>query len=264
MLAGLAIKQHGTVEEKLLLALREHSARHITVRQLAERFGMEKRAAVEALRAADAACAVTEDLFVHQDYLAQLSQAAHATLAAYHGENPLLPGLRRDELRNRILPGMETTAADRLIDILADRGDLRIENGTASLPTFAVTYTPTQRRMADELIALYREGMYATPELDEVAKRYPKAGETLTQVLSALQGDGTIVQLLPGMYLHRDHYEAAIPMLKEIEAANGEISLGAFRDACNTSRKYALALLETFDKRGITKKTGDMRHVVSH
>ena len=40
---------------------------------------------------------------------------------------------------------------------------------------------------------------------------------------------------------------------------NGQMTLAEFRDALGTSRKYAVALLEYFDNRKLTKKVGDAR-----
>ena len=39
------------------------------------------------------------------------------------------------------------------------------------------------------------------------------------------------------------------------------MTLAEFRDALSTSRKYALAVLEYFDKLGITRKDGDYRRL---
>ena len=38
--------------------------------------------------------------------------------------------------------------------------------------------------------------------------------------------------------------------------------MGEFRDAIETSRKYAVALLEYWDRKGITKKVGDARVLI--
>jgi selenocysteine-specific elongation factor len=37
------------------------------------------------------------------------------------------------------------------------------------------------------------------------------------------------------------------------------ITVSAFREALGTSRKYALPILEWFDQRGITRRSGDLR-----
>ena len=48
-------------------------------------------------------------------------------------------------------------------------------------------------------------------------------------------------------------------MAKEHVAKNGQITLAEMRDLMGASRKFAVAILEYWDKRGITKKVGDAR-----
>jgi len=47
--------------------------------------------------------------------------------------------------------------------------------------------------------------------------------------------------------------------LRDFVAKNGSVTVAQVRDAFSTSRKYALALLETCDSQGITRRTGDER-----
>jgi selenocysteine-specific elongation factor len=39
------------------------------------------------------------------------------------------------------------------------------------------------------------------------------------------------------------------------------ITVSTFRDRMNTSRKYAIPLLEYFDNKGVTRREGDLRIV---
>ncbi|HQN45371.1 MAG TPA: SelB C-terminal domain-containing protein, partial [Anaerolineaceae bacterium] len=47
--------------------------------------------------------------------------------------------------------------------------------------------------------------------------------------------------------------------VEEHLAAHGTLAATEFRDAFNTSRKYALALLEYLDALGVTVRDGDFR-----
>ncbi len=43
-------------------------------------------------------------------------------------------------------------------------------------------------------------------------------------------------------------------------AGSAGITVSAFREALETSRKYALPILEWFDQRGVTRREGDLRY----
>ncbi len=42
-------------------------------------------------------------------------------------------------------------------------------------------------------------------------------------------------------------------------AATDGITVSAFRESLGTSRKYALPMLEYFDRTGVTRRDGDLR-----
>ena len=44
-----------------------------------------------------------------------------------------------------------------------------------------------------------------------------------------------------------------------VRAAPDGITVSAFREALGTSRKFALPLLEHFDRTGVTRRDGDLR-----
>jgi selenocysteine-specific elongation factor len=54
-------------------------------------------------------------------------------------------------------------------------------------------------------------------------------------------------------------YDQFFDWLKTYIAQNGSVTVAQVRDAFNTSRKYALSLLEYTDSQGITRRVGDER-----
>ena len=65
----------------------------------------------------------------------------------------------------------------------------------------------------------------------------------------------------PGIHFRKVDFDKAMDMLLEYLSSHDTITLGEFRDLLGTSRKYAMALLEFCDRRGVTKKTGDARGI---
>jgi selenocysteine-specific elongation factor len=54
-------------------------------------------------------------------------------------------------------------------------------------------------------------------------------------------------------------YAAMVERIKAHIQQNGSVTVAQVRDLFSTSRKYALALLEYLDAKGITKRVGDER-----
>jgi selenocysteine-specific elongation factor len=78
-------------------------------------------------------------------------------------------------------------------------------------------------------------------------------------VFNALVEMGLLIRLEEDIAFNRDAYDQAIQMVKHYIAQHGAIQLGEFRDLLGTSRKYAMALLDSFDQQKVTKRVEDKR-----
>jgi selenocysteine-specific elongation factor len=63
------------------------------------------------------------------------------------------------------------------------------------------------------------------------------------------------------LYLLPDSIDRVVRTLREEWAEGDEITPAAFRDRFNTTRKYAIPLLEYLDKAGVTVRTGETRRL---
>ena len=81
------------------------------------------------------------------------------------------------------------------------------------------------------------------------------------QVLDSVVSSGDIVMLTPQICYSKQAYDKACEAAKRHFSEHDTMTLAEFRDALSTSRKYALAVLEYFDKLGITRKDGDYRRL---
>lgn len=81
-------------------------------------------------------------------------------------------------------------------------------------------------------------------------------------VLLALFEQGTLVQVSPEVLFDAETHATLVSQVKDTIAIKGSITVAQARDLFNTSRKYALALLEFMDAMGITKLY-ENKHVFS-
>ena len=72
---------------------------------------------------------------------------------------------------------------------------------------------------------------------------------------------GELVLLTPQLCIHQQVYADICQKTAAYMETHEELLLGDFRDLFGTSRKYALAVLEYYDKLKIFKKEGDIRRL---
>jgi selenocysteine-specific elongation factor len=182
---------------------------------------------------------------------ATLLSQIKAALADYHERFPLRLGMPRGELKSRLK--LET----RLFNEAIQRGHaaqaITATEASVRLPDHRVEFSPQQQATIDKLLTDFRRNPYNTPLPKEVAARL---GE---EVMQALIEGGQLVRLSKDVMLLAETYQDFLAWLKGYLAQHHTVNVAQVRDAFDTSRKYALALLEYTDEQRITRRVGDER-----
>ena len=257
VLESLNIKENGSDKEKISAALKDYSSRFETLDFLQVQTAIPKEQfdqQIQKLIKDKIAFRISDNVVIHVDYLNHLKDVAVKMLTAYHPENPLRDGMKRDEFRGKFIKYEDMSVVDKITDSLVNRKVLKIVNGCVALYDFEAQTDNNQ-----ELIEkAFYEGGFSPESPDQIAARFPKI-KNFKAVLEALVNSGKLVRVEDKILLHVDYYNKALEMAKEHIAKNGQITLAEMRDLMGASRKFAVAVLEYWDRRNITKKVGDAR-----
>lgn len=265
VLESLAILEKGTLKDKIGQGVKEGSPAYRPLDFVAVQFGASKEEAEQLagqLESEGKLVKITAGLYLHQSFLERQGKRLSEILRQYHTANPLKEGMKREELRSRFLPQQEQAVADGLLDYYARVERIKFTNGMASLFKFKVKVDEEAARMTEAMETIYRQAGYAPPTTDEVLGQMGKDQKKAQQVHAALVGSGTLVRMDAQMCFHREAYDEAVRQIVEQCRAQGQITLAEVRDLLGTSRKYAMAILDTLDREKVTKKVGDVRVLV--
>ncbi len=184
-----------------------------------------------------------------------LAARMEQALAEYHGQYPMRPGMAREELKSRV-QGRDkwpTKLFNELVaravadGVLVERGDY------LALPEHRITFTPAQQVKVDALLEAFRRQPYTPPSMaDSVAMADP-------ELISALMYQGTLVRLNEDVLLLKEVYDEMVAGIVAHIKEHGSMTVAQVRDKYNTSRKYALAIMEYLDQQKITRRVGDER-----
>ncbi|MCL2363996.1 MAG: selenocysteine-specific translation elongation factor [Defluviitaleaceae bacterium] len=188
---------------------------------------------------------------------AQLLKRINKLLTDFHEAKPLQPGMRQEELRSRILPDSKPAYFDALLDTYNDA--LRLANGYVALPQFSIQYNPTQEAIRADILQRLAADLFSPPAPEALAAPHAKKAADFQAVLDAMQTEGTLVTTEAGILFLATTVQTAKDTFAQLAQADNAVTLAAFRDALQTSRKYALSLLEYFDRINYTRKNGDAR-----
>jgi selenocysteine-specific elongation factor len=174
-----------------------------------------------------------------------------AILLDYHQRFPLRAGMPRSELKSRLR--LETRLFNEAIQRGQQEGTLAATENTVRVSNHLVKFAPAQQAAVDKLLADFRRAPFNTPLPKDVAAAL---GD---EVMQALIEGGQLTRLSPEVILLTDTYNEFVEWLRNYLRQHQTINVAQVRDAFNTSRKYALALLEYTDEQRLTKRVGDER-----
>ena len=175
-------------------------------------------------------------------------------LTDYHKANPLKIGMPIEELRSKM--GMETKLATFLLEQAVKDETVVINSGYVSLIDHSVQLDDDEKKLVDRLLLKFDSNPYAPPSLKETTQ---EIGDDLVRFLLE---SGSLMQVSEDVIFKMDIYDGMVDQVKEELKESGTLTVADVRDKFQTSRKYALALMEHLDAVGVTVREGDLRRLV--
>lgn len=265
VIASLKIKEGGSAADRALQIIDEFGMALPNEQKLNAKLGLdaeELKLELNELRDSGRAVEPLEGRYISSRALDVAAANAKAALNAYHAQNPLHAGMKAAELRQKAFKNTEQTAADAIIAELCREGAIKRAGERFAAAEFSVHYTKRQTAIRKKLLDTYAKFGIEPITVDEVIATFPmNERNDFKQVLDSVVSGGELVMLTSQICYSRGAYMKACDAAKAHFAEHDTITLAEFRDALSTSRKYALAVLEYFDKLGITRKDGDFRRL---
>ncbi|MBP5749920.1 MAG: selenocysteine-specific translation elongation factor [Firmicutes bacterium] len=264
VLQALAVREKGDGTAQMEQILKDESHRFPGFESLAAQLGLSEEQGAEQLKSLAAqgkAVVLHDNIYIHQNYVNQIRDASFEILDNYYEKNPLLSSMPREELRSKLAGALKVKDLrnlDRVLQYLGDTGILALTPSAAGKAGYTVRYTKTQLRLMDEIADLYARAGCESPDPDEIfAGRKDK--EECKRLIAAMCADGRLTRISGKFCLDSAVLQETIAWLRDKIGTDGSVTLAELRDRLNTSRKYALMILEYCDNIKITRLQGDCR-----
>ena len=259
---ALSIREMGSASETLLQAILEASPKYPQAAEIQRQLAMDGKTfhdTLESLIAEGSVVRLSAKTVVAAAFRDTLGVRLTQILREYHATNPLQVGMRRDELRGRLMPGLEKSLADRMLALFEQEGLIAASGTKIALSGFSVEYSESDKRLLAEIETHLRASEFTPPSQEDFYALYPKEKAVLKRIFEALLDAGSLIMVAPQMVFLRETVEKAWEMVEAFIRQHGQITVAQFRDMIGASRKYALALLEYFDRQSWTRLVNDAR-----
>lgn len=249
VIKDLEMRLDGTPAERLAQAAQGESP--LKRQHLQQQVGYSDDEVSEALTEALNEALITQldtDLFWATTSYQQMMNQVLTEVALYHEENPLRLGILRAELRSRLNIKLN------LLDMLLNQTEqLVVEDNLVRFFDHQIAFSEKQLKNIDVVMQKMSEEAYTPPSISDLNQI---AGEAVIRALIDLK---ELVNISDDIVFTYTAYQNIVEtVLKQIDD-NDSIDAKSLRDTFNTTRKYAIAILEHLDSLGITQRIGDVR-----
>lgn len=180
-------------------------------------------------------------------------------LKVFHEKNPTEKGIKNSELRTALIEVSDQDVFDFLIIQMKNRGFLNGEKESVSLSSHRIQISD---RDSDHIKAiehrLFRD-LFSPPSLDAITRDLRLTSSETSRLLKIMIQTGKAVKSSENIYFHAEAVQEARQFVIDFIRKNGHIKITDFKNRFQTSRKFALSLLEYFDAIQVTSRNGDSR-----
>lgn len=262
--AQLQKKEQGSLADRILSILEQKVS--IGIGDLALLSGETKEAVVETLVELEQTGSLLrvpgQDLWVPSVTMQSWETRLIAAINEYYRKNPYDLWVPKAVLGTELkVVGADVKWLDILLERIQRDKNLVIEVERLRFLDREIKLTGEEQRVYDRVWKAMSEQPLTPPGVAELEKLFDFRGKekVLKNVLHVLLQQELILALNPEVYMLKETLEDAAAVAITLFQHQGAFSVADFRDSLGTSRKFALAILEYFDRQKWTRRIGDVR-----
>ena len=178
------------------------------------------------------------------------------TVREFHCANPLAPGIAKEDLRARELPGAPAFLLDELLSL----GGPIVEGALVRMPDHHIALKDDEQQARAAIEHAFEQAGLATPSLAETLAKSGVEPARARSLLAILLREKKLVRIGDDLVFHHTAIQSLRAMLAARKPAR--FAVGDFKTWTGVSRKYAIPLLEFLDRERITRRDGDARVIL--
>jgi len=181
----------------------------------------------------------------------------------FQKENPLLPGIPREELRASLGKRVRTETFRAALEELATQKKLDAQGELVKKTGSEIALLPEEAKAKEQIEAAFASASLAVPSVKEVLGKLTVEARRAEKLLLILLREKSLVRVSPELIFHRQALAHLKAQLSNYKKAKGDrISVPAFKELTGITRKYAIPLLEYLDRERVTRRAGEERVIL--
>jgi selenocysteine-specific elongation factor len=181
----------------------------------------------------------------------------------FQKENPLLPGIAREDLRASLGKRVRTETFRAALEELVAQKKLDAPGELVKKAGSEIAFQPEEAKAKEQIEAAFASASLAVPSVKEVLAKLSIEAKRAERLLQILLREKSLVRVTPELIFHRQALAQLKEQLSAYKKTKGDrISVPVFKELTGITRKYAIPLLEYLDRERVTRRAGDERVIL--
>lgn len=209
-----------------------------------------------------------ENFLVARTPFENLKAKTFAAIENFHKKEPLKKGILRETLREKVFARIPNEIFKSVLLYLETEKKIVAEKDFVRLANHNLELSADEKVLREKLSAIYKTAKLEAPKLDDALFEAVKATKSdknhARKIFQLLINSGEIVKITDEFYFARNEVDNLIAKLRIFAQSSPDklIDVPKFKEIAGISRKYAIPLLEYFDRERITRRAGDKRLIL--
>ena len=200
------------------------------------------------------------ETFVHSASLESLKSGLIQRVEQFHKQNPLEPGIGREQLRDR--RSVSSEIFDAILAKLVQNRKLEVTGDLVRLAGRGVVMKDEEAESKQQIEEAFAVAGLRVPALHEVIAGLRVDKVRAQKIVTLLLRERVLIKISEELVFHRSALEGLRGQIAAQKAKSSKIDVATFKELTGVSRKYAIPLLEYLDRERVTKRVGDARQIL--
>jgi selenocysteine-specific elongation factor len=206
------------------------------------------------------------NVFIHAEYFLHLAGEVVRRLESFHGSNPLMSGIAKEDLRGRIRDQQKQSPSPALFNAvvrqLEKAGKIDLSGETVRLAGRVIELDPQEKAARDQIVQAFEAAGLTVPAASDVLAGLKIDRARAAKILQMLLKEKVLVKVAEDLIFHSAALGKLRDLLASQKATSNRINVGIFKELTGLTRKYAIPLLEYLDRERVTRRQGDERIIL--
>lgn len=188
-----------------------------------------------------------------------LVEACITAVNEHHAKKPEKRGMKKSELLTGWGKYLPPKLASYIIEQLVKKGDLKAQDEYVFRPSHQADFSKEQAPLGEMIMQIYRESGWTPPSMGVLFKTLNVAPKQAMPLIASLQTRGQLIRLSEDMYYVPEALQEIEKVVMAWFGANETLDFIQMKTLTGLSRKHMVPLMEHFDARQITVRSGNAR-----